>query len=447
MNSLFRSLLSGWLIMAGSKFAGVGLLLLMQVLLARLIVDTAGYGLFAWATSIAQLGATVVLLGFQRLCLRYVSVYAASGQFGNQHLLIKISIASIAITSLLTIILAMAWLQFIHVEYTDPQTADVLRIVFLAIPMLAFGQWAMVLAQAHRWYALAEVPERVLRPLAMIALCGLGVSVGFEFNVISVTRLFVVATAVWTGCAILIVLYRYYGKYRNSLGKVVESSRAQLYSMWRKEGGYFYAGSLVDITLVFADIILLGLLAKPVETAEYFAASRAAQLVGLPMIAIASVLAPRMAVEFGKKNFAGIQTMSIMGAHFSLWPSLLIGLVIVGFGGELLSIFGPAYINAVPLLQVLVFAQLLGLPLGNTAVLLNMTGNQHLRLYVSLVGLVLLVALGIILIPGYGAMGAAIAYLCATSFIKLSMYIIVVRRLGVQTSLLGRRYLPVTAGD
>jgi O-antigen/teichoic acid export membrane protein len=89
------------------------------------------------------------------------------------------------------------------------------------------------------------------------------------------------------------------------------------------------------------------------------------------------------------------------------WP---VYLLLAVFGPGFLALFGSGFTAGAPAMTVLAVAMLVNVGLGNVQTLLLMSGNTRRHLLATALGLATTVLGGVTLIPGYGALGAAIAW-------------------------------------
>ena len=105
----------------------------------------------------------------------------------------------------------------------------------------------------------------------------------------------------------------------------------------------------------------------------------------------------------------------ILSVRIMLLVSVPVTLFILLFPEWLMSMFGDAFTAAATALMILTIGQFVNIATGSVGYLLSMTGNEtKVRDNVVISG-ILSVALGIILIPYYGVIGAAIAYACGVA--------------------------------
>ena len=130
----------------------------------------------------------------------------------------------------------------------------------------------------------------------------------------------------------------------------------------------------------------------------------------IPMIAATS-LYPRFIELYNldKKNYLR-KLLKVMSLFF--WFSLIIAFIFLFFSTQIISIlFGVEYLAAAPVLSIHIFAGIIvsmGVIFSHRYVLKN---QQKLSLYGTIIGAISNIILNLMLIPMYGAKGAAIATL------------------------------------
>jgi O-antigen/teichoic acid export membrane protein len=104
---------------------------------------------------------------------------------------------------------------------------------------------------------------------------------------------------------------------------------------------------------------------------------------------------------------------------WSLTLSLPIFCVVVVFSRPLLAISGQDYVDAWPLLTAFALGNIINTGTGPVGYLLMMTGHQKVSVFNSLSAVMINVLLGVLLTPGYGAMGVAISTGMAVAVVNL----------------------------
>jgi len=430
------SLWTGWVTVAGGRMVGVALLLVMQVMLARLLVDPAAYGVFVWATSLAQFGAVVALLGMNSLTVRYGAQYLAEARFGDMGLLLR-TVARVALAGSVAMMLLMVGWALLAGS-TEGGERQVLLAAALSLPLLAGSSLATALAQSHRWYGLAFFPERTWRPALMILACAAFFLWQGAFPVAAAGWLFLLTTLLWTGWQAGLVWIRYRRSEGGRPSAAPNAPRSELLRDWRGAVGHLYAASLLGVSLWYIDVIMLGFLTDSHETADYFAANRIAQLAGLPFIAMSGVLAPQIAALAGTSSTAELQALVRRGAHIMLWPSCLLGAFLLLLADPLLGLFGAAYTGSGMLLAVLVIGQLIPALAGCSGVMLSMSGHQQYSFRALALAVAVNVFGNIVLVPFLGAMGAALATTVASLLLHGLLYRYAVTVMAIRPAVFSR---------
>lgn len=174
-------------------------------------------------------------------------------------------------------------------------------------------------------------------------------------------------------------------------------------------------GGVITLLNLRLDFILLQILAGPAVLGVYAIASKFAELVKVPGMALTYVLYPRFARDGAAT--AAVHARRLMGKATLL--TTFVAIVLIGAAGVVVpAIYGSAFQSAVVPAQII----LLGLTLdglgGVITGFLYGTGRPGLNSLAMGVGLAVTVTLDLILIPRYGATGAAaasaVAYLAST---------------------------------
>ncbi|MEN8261461.1 MAG: polysaccharide biosynthesis C-terminal domain-containing protein, partial [Pseudomonadota bacterium] len=195
-----------------------------------------------------------------------------------------------------------------------------------------------------------------------------------------------------------------------------------------------FIASILGTLMTHADVLMLGILAGREETAALYAASRLSMLVALPLVIVNGGLATIFTRHFARNDSVALQKAVTFGAHASLWPTLGLSVFAVVFAEELLRLFGDFYEEQKMLLFTLILGQLINVAAGSVAVLLTVTKHEKKNARVLAVTVVVNIGMNLILIPRFGALGAAAA--TATSLVvrNLWLYGVVRRELGIYPS-------------
>jgi O-antigen/teichoic acid export membrane protein len=182
---------------------------------------------------------------------------------------------------------------------------------------------------------------------------------------------------------------------------------------WRTLWGFALprAGSaMIDASSMWVGVLLTALLAGQAQAGVFGAVGRYVLAGQLAMQGLRVAVAPQLSrlLGEGRRDEAALvyrqTTMWIIGLS---WPAYLLLAV---FGPAFLRLFGPGFAAGAPAMAVLAAAMLVNVGAGIAQTVLLMSGNSRRHLLATALGLTLNVLAGVVLIPRYGALGAAISW-------------------------------------
>ncbi|WP_084219478.1 lipopolysaccharide biosynthesis protein [Spirillospora albida] len=167
-----------------------------------------------------------------------------------------------------------------------------------------------------------------------------------------------------------------------------------------------YAGQLIDLLQLRFDMALLGALAGPKVLGVYTVASKFAELVQLPGLAVNYVLYPDFAREDARSAARRTAALILPALGVSVLAALPLALIA---GTALPWVFGDVFDDAV----VPTYIRLAGvITFGVTGLIMAYlygVGRPGAASTGQGIGLLVVVVLGVLLIPAHGAVGAAVA--------------------------------------
>lgn len=181
------------------------------------------------------------------------------------------------------------------------------------------------------------------------------------------------------------------------------------------------------------DLIMLGSLKGAYEVGIYAIASRAAELTALAMSATNTVLAPKIAQLYHAGEFATMRRLVHGAMRRVMAVSLPLGVILfVGAGWLLTWFYGPRFAAGATVMRILIVAQVLVVGSGPLGTVLNMTGHTRANTHNMIIAVAMNIGLNLLLIPRFGANGAAVATAVSLVVSRLLLSYQVRRHLGVQ---------------
>jgi O-antigen/teichoic acid export membrane protein len=418
----------------------VGLLCVfaLQVLLARLVGDTTEYGNYAWGQSLLFLAGALASLGLPAVTGRFVAALSVNQNERAIAAVIGRAISLLIRSSLALACIALLLMIFWHNPSGAHSYRDIAVLALLLAPAVSFSNLYQSLSRARRWLGLSLLPFFVLRPVAtgILALSFWSLFRGHLSGEIALGLAGVGFVAVVIAQAL-----RYHQR-EKQLPAVVHAPEAALdydpSRLFRTALPMFFTHCAV-LTINYANVLLVGFLAGPAAAGAYFAAERLAQLAAIPLAVVGAVNQQPMAAAHASKNTTGLQRITTQSAHGSLWPTLVVSIALVTLATPLLHLFGDDFSSARTVLIVLVASSVINVLTGPASDVLVMSGHQRHIPTVMFVSAAAHVAVLFLLVPTFGAPGAAFASIASGLVANVWLMELARREAGIGTTVLGIR--------
>lgn len=397
----------------------------LALMLARTL-GAAGSGLFFVALTLISGLAIFAKFGLETALLRFVGAAqghnSAAAVHGVYREALKISLALALLISGLCIALATPLARLL---LDDPAQAGLLRLLgVLLVPYSLLGINAAMLKALGR-PALGGFYEAAAWPVLTLATAGLAMLFGGT-SAPALALAYLAAAVVAAAAA------------HAALARCLPSAAAA--APRRPRGLYasclsLTAVELINYALLWVPFVLLPALADATEAGLYNVAHRLAAQLGLLMLVLASITAARFAAHHQRRQHAELRRLAGRTTRALLLFGLPPALVLLLWAEPVLGLFGAEFTGAADVLRILVLGQLINLATGPAGYLLAMTGHERTLRNALLVSMSLMLPLAALLIPPFGAAGAAAAVAIAMALHNLVCSALVAGRLGLPVAL------------
>lgn len=291
----------------------------------------------------------------------------------------------------------------------DPDYADTLRILFLAIAPFSFLGLNAATLKALGKPGIGTFLEAAIWPTLTLALSTILLVVN-EFSPHNLAQTYLAGA---TASALLshFILQR---SIPPVVGEIVPPCSSFSPSCMRLLGV-----ELTNYALLWAPLLTLPYLASAEQAGLYGIAHRLAAQLALPMVVLAAITSPQFAAHFHHKRMFDMRLLAGRTTRRLIWLGMPIALILIIWSEQILSVFGPGFKAASTTLLILLLGQLFHLATGPTGNILAMTGHEQVLRNTLLATLVFVLILSSILIPIYGASGAAVAVTSAQVMQKI----------------------------
>ncbi|MGK7294704.1 MAG: lipopolysaccharide biosynthesis protein [Candidatus Wenzhouxiangella sp. M2_3B_020] len=434
-----RRLLSGRVPRAGAAAGGIrvaGRLVVfaLQVFLARAIVDQAEFGTYAWGQNLLFLLGGIFALGLPVAASRLVAVHFQRHDGPAERAVVRRGLGLLGAISAGLAIVGVVLLWLLPTGTLAGIPRGIAFIAVAAAPLVAFTLFNQAVARARMRLLAAFGPTQVLRPMLTGALA-LGIVLATGSSLTGEQALIAVV-----GSLVLVLVVQAFVGGPSSSGRTpaADSGDADEYAPRRlmTDALPIFATRVSDLVVKHSGVLVLGFVASPALVGGFFVAERLAQLAALPMLVIGAVIQPWLASAHAAGDRAGLQQVVTQAIHTALWPTLAGAVVIQAAAGVLLGLFGEGFVDAAPILAVLMLAHIVAAVLGPNPQILIMSGRPGTAFRISATSAVLHIVLLAVLVPAFGAIGAAWATLVSTAVAGGAALWIVRSRLGLRSSIL-----------
>ena len=408
------------------------------VLLARLL-GTEGYGTYAYAISWITLLGVFAKAGIDRVMVRNIAVYHQAGDWAHIRGMLRFGLGLVSTAGLLCALAAAALAWLLHAD--APAMRNALWVACLLLPLQAFTVPFGAVQSGLRQVVNAQLPVLLIVPLAFLLAIGVMYLLlpppGFTADQALAAR--VAAVAIGLGAATLLLRR---GLRQAGRPASLPKPQYQAGQWWRSAMPMVLMGSMFMVN-ANADILMLGSLVGPEAAGMYKAVTRGAELVTFGLMLVNTPLGPLLARLHAAKDRARMQRVLKLSVLAAFAPAAVVAAALILAGDWYLKLFGSEFQNpqAAASLAILSIGQLINVASGSVGLLLIMMQAERYVARVLTLSTALNILLNAALIPPLGLIGAAIATAVSTILWNLLLVVLVVRRFGLDPTVLPTRAL------
>jgi O-antigen/teichoic acid export membrane protein len=405
-----RRQIRGSSLLLGGRMLSLAVNFATQVLIVRYL-SKADFGAFAYGLSLVALGESLSLLGLDKAISRFLPIYDERGERGKLFGTLLMAAGTVLSIGLAFVLLAVGLNGFAGGGMGgDEQALAVILILICLSPiqalddlmMGAFAVFSKPRAIFFRKYVLA--PALRLAAIVLIVLSQSGVrelAVGYVVAGGLGVALYVV---------MLVQTLRHDGLLRNMSVRALRFPAREVFG---------FAVPLVTVDLLFVvmnttNVWMLQRFGSADDVADYRVVQPAARLNLVVMTSFTLLFTPLAARLFARDDRKGIGELYWRTAA---WIAVLsfpvFALTFVSADALTVALFGDRYAASGTILALLAFGYYFNAALGFNGLTLRVYGLVRYVVVISVAVALANVAVNLLLIPPYGAVGAAVGT-CAT---------------------------------
>jgi len=418
----FREIFEGTIASFTLKIFGSGLAFLFNILVARLL-GADGAGIYYLALAVSVVASILGRIGLDNTLLRSTSRYAVRGEWGKVRGIFNLAMKlTIILSGLLTVFLYLSAPAISEIIFNKPELSAPLR--WMSLSILPF---AILNLQAESLKGLKHIREAMIVQTIGLPLLSI-------LLVVPLSRYALTIGVVWAYViASFIVVLLGWWFWRNTLR--VQSAGFEQYTVrevWGICRNFFAIALMGSAFLPFAPVFFVGAFGSSVDVGVLSVASRVAALVSLLLATINNVTAPKFSELYSKGDIIELERSARSSSLLIACLASPIILVLLIKAELVMGIFGPGFESGSKVLLVLMIGQSVNLLTGSSGYLLMMSGFENEFKKLTIVSISFLLLFSFLLVPTYGAYGAAIATSIAMVFLNIGSLWVIDYKLGIR---------------
>lgn len=289
----------------------------------------------------------------------------------------------------------------------DNGADDLATVTRMAAIIMPFSSLATVSLASTR--GLGGVRDYVLIGsigLPVGRLAAVSVAVAFAATAIVASAAWLMVLVVAAGIALLVV-YRAMLRFRTSSPEA--SSRGVLVRRISAFSAPRTLSSTIEQSLLWLDVLVVGLLAGPAAAGVYGVVSRLVQAGTIPSTSMRIVVAPEFSRMLHQNRHVELSELYTRTAQWIVLLSMPIYVLLAVLAVPVLHIFGPGFDVGALALAIMCIGAAVSASTGNVQSLLLMSGRSGWAAINKVIVLAVSLALLLTLVPLMGIVGAAIA--------------------------------------
>jgi len=414
---------AGWLLRSGSGLGGMRIVnmavgLATTVLLAR-IMGAEGYGVYTFALGWVFILGMPLQMGLPTLVMRQVAIYRSNADRGRLRGIVRWSFRLIGVGAVLVGLVGGAVVAYLAAAGQWPTTFSLLLVgsAFMLLCLLALLALYRSIISGFENVVVANVPDTLVRPVLFL----LAIVAVTPFLVQDAGTVMMLHAAAALGAALLAwsMAARRLREIKGGAPQhVLIENRVWFASLWPMT--IMSGAAMINSRM---DIAMLGIITGLTGVAVYDVGTKVAGLMIITQALLNAAIAPRIARIYARGDREKVQALMVQACRLSFIPSAIL-LVGIWLAGPVLlpALLGPGFDEAYAVALIVAVGFLFNTGVGAVGVLLNMSGHERVMAKVVTASAVMNVVINAILIPAYGANGAAVATTLTMLFVQTFLW-------------------------
>ena len=388
------------------RFLSLGINFATQVLMVRYL-SKADFGAWSYALSVITLFQAFACLGLDRSISRFVPIYHEKREYEKLFGTIALALSTIAITAVFSIVAVRLSPELIARMIDDKnEPVFLLLVLIFMVPVAALDNILVGLFAAFAKPSAIFFRKHLLGPSLKLAVVLLLIHLQTSVLFLAYGYLVASGLGVLIYSWVLVSLLREQGLFqRFRLGKITIPAN-EIFAFTLP----LLTSELVVTLMHTADALLLGYYHGISDVASYRVILPASNFNHMVMTSFSLLYTPLAARLFAKKDYLGINELYWRTA---IWMGVLtfplFALTFSMAKPVTLFLYGERYAQSYVFLQLLSLGYYFNVAMGFNGLTLKVLGKVRYVVIINFTAVAVNVLLDFLLIPRFGALGAAIA--------------------------------------
>lgn len=363
-------------------------------------------GLINLSLTIFNVVALLGIFGLDRSIVRQIARYSKGRGLERSVDDKAFIVSAIRITWInLLWIFPVAWYvsaPLIQGFFNKSELIPLTRILLISLPFFVFTKLFLGILQSYKAMKPMVLIEKIILP--SVNLIGIVLLLVFsKIQTGNVVLLLVISTTIVFSIAVLAV--------RDYIPKILKYPPIArgVYSEMMVVSGPLLGASLLNFTNSYTELILLGRFSTSQEVGLFSVSLKIAITLTIIFQAINVIIAPFIAEAYSEDDSSKFHVQHKTVTRWGVTLTLPFAVIMLLGAGDIMPLLNPEYNASIPIFMVLVSSQLIYVLAGPVALALTMTRYMNLNFINLVVTLAVSIVLDLILIPRFGAIGAAVA--------------------------------------
>lgn len=413
------------------KISSAGLGFINQVILAR-ILGAGGVGEVILALTVVRISVHIAKFGMEETMMKFIPLYIDQKDDSRLKGTISFAIKFCLLVSAIFMLSILLLSKFISVNiFHSEGLLKLMPVIVMIIPVWAVRDLIGGILRGYKDAFRALIPEYLVSPFFRIVIF-------LMLTLKGVSSLYAVIAFLAGEILSLAVSIKFLKNILQKLRPVKKQCDTK--KVFDVAHTIVFTGMSI-LLYTQADIWILGMFKSTEIVGVYGVAAKLVLLVYFPIMAFAAVIPSLISVIHTSGDIQELRRIVSESSRWILSLSMPIMLILVLEGRFILKYFyGPAFEAGYAVLLILVLGQMVKAGAGLIGVILQMTGEHKVYMKINILWGILNIILNILLVPGYGMIGAAAATAFCLSMVDIICIFVIRKRLSVLTLARGLKF-------